>query len=142
MLRIQKHIIRLARAATGRQALMSVLIAFITFGPIAAAACDYEHVGNVNGAGTDIYGAGIDDARSPDSSNLQSWCDDHCDAITENVRPAAVDANVGPVTPTLHALPAAFSSLSLHRVRSDPVRRQHPSPPPEPAFRRIPKLLI
>jgi hypothetical protein len=141
MLRIQKHIIRLVRAATGRQALVSVLIGLIAFGPIAAAACDYEHVGNVNGAETDTVGID-DDGRSPDSSNLQSWCDDHYDAITENVRPAAVDANVGPITPTLHAIPAAFSSLSLHRVRSDPVRRQHPSPPPEPAFRRVPKLLI
>ena len=142
MLRIRTHIIRPARAAAWRQALVSVLIAFTAFGPIATAACDFEHVVDViGGRGTDTQARSVD-AGSPDSSNLESCCGDSDHAITEHVRTAAVDANVGPGTATLHARSAAFSSLSLYRVRPDPVARRHPLPPAEPAFRRVPKLLI
>jgi hypothetical protein len=75
-------------------------------------------------------------------SDLESCCGDNCHVISENVRPATADATVGPGTPTLHALSAAVASLSQHRVRLDPIRRQHLLPPVEPAFRRVPKLLI
>jgi len=142
MLKIPNHIVQMARAATWRQALVSVLIVFTAFGPIARAACDFEHVANViDGSGTDTHAPSVE-ADDPDSSDLESCCSDSVHAISEHVRTAAVDANVAPSTSTLHALSAAFSSLSLSRVRPDPVARRHPLPPPEPAFRRVPKLLI
>jgi hypothetical protein len=142
MLRIRTHTIRPAFAAKWRHALVSVLIALTAFAPIARAACDYEHVaGIVHSSGTDTHAA-RDEAGNPDSSYLESCSGDNCHAISEDVRPATADANVGPGTPTLHALSAAVASLSQHRVRLDPIRRQHPLPPSEPAFKRVPKLLI
>ena len=143
MLKIPNHIVQLARSTTWRQALVSVLIVFTVFGPIARAACDFEHVADViDGSGTDIHGPS-DEAGNPDSSDLESCCGDSVHAISEHARTAAGDASVGPGTPTLHALSTAFSSsLSVYRVRPDPVARRHPLPPAEPAFRRVPKLLI
>jgi hypothetical protein len=142
MLRIPNHIVQLARAATWRQALVSVLIVLMTFAPIARAACDYEHVADIgHSSGTDTQAAsGATD--NPDSSDLESCCNGSVHAISEHARTAAVDASVGPGTPTLHTLSTASASLSQYRVRLDPIRRQHPLPPVEPAFRRVPKLLI
>jgi hypothetical protein len=142
MSRNRTPLIRLSRLVTWRQALVSVLIALTAFAPIARAACGYEHVANaIDGIGTHTHGAS-DDADKSDSSALESCCSDRVDAISEHVRTAAVDASVGPTTPTLHTPFASFSSSSRHGVRSDLVRPRHPSPPPESAFRRVPKLLI
>lgn len=139
MSRNRTPLVRLSRLATWRQALVSLLIALTAFAPIARAACDYEHVANaIDGIGTHTHGVSDD----PDSSPLESCCSERVDAISEHVRTAAVDASVGPTTPTLHTPFAGFSSSSRHGVRSDLVRARHPSPPPESAFRRVPKLLI
>ena len=62
-----------------------MLIVFTAFGPIARAACDFEHVADViDVSGTDTHAPSVE-ADNPDSSDLEFCCMDSVHAISEHV---------------------------------------------------------
>jgi hypothetical protein len=130
-------------AATWRHVLVLLLVALTTFAPIARAACDYQHVAELaHNTTTDSRAANQAVDHNPDSSNHGTCCSDSLHVISEYVITSAFDATAGTFTPTLQSTPVAVISLSLQKVGPDLMSRRRPLPPVEPAFRRVPKLLI
>ena len=135
---ILQFMLRGSRAKRWRAALACLLIGVTVFAPIARAVCDLEHFAAAGGA---VYTSATD-ASDAEASAATPGCGDQPDAMTEHRKPATPETAVTPSTPLPQFLPSASSYLSLPRTAIGPVHARHRLLPPEPAFRRVPKLLI
>ena len=130
-------------AATWRHVLVLLMVALTTFAPIASAACGYQHVAELaHNTTTDSRAAIPVNDHDHDSSNQGICCSDSLHVISEYVITSAFDATAGTFIPTLQSTSSTVISLSLQKLGLDLMRRRHLLPPVEPAFRRVPKLLI
>lgn len=117
-----------------------MLIALVSFAPIARAMCDIELL---SGTGhSDTYVAAVAGVTNPDSAKRDLCCADLPDSVTERTGPAAFDNGVTPSVPALPDLSPASSYLASPVAQLGDTTRRTPLPPVERAFRRVPKLLI
>jgi hypothetical protein len=122
------------------RALACLLIAAITLAPIARAACAIDHFTAVpDTVQVDAFVAASDVPAS-------GCCGGQYDTLRQHAKPAASEAVVAPSTPAAQFLLSSVASVIVYpsppraAVRALDGRRS--SPPPEPAFRQAPKLLI
>jgi hypothetical protein len=127
---------RRPRSALWRSVTACLLAALVAFAPVARAVCDLQHVATV---GTGMSGCHTDGAADTHRDAPATCCDDGSPAMTPEARVAGDASAAASAAQPPAFLSHAFTPASAHAT---PIRGQHAPPPSEPAFRRVPKLLI
>lgn len=130
-------------AKVGRlRLLVYALIAFIAYAPLAKAACEIEHLALLAQANAQVQAQMPDETRAADQSPVddQDPCcaDDSASAMTQT-RAAPVDGALL-LAAEFHPTASVIVSVPPSVRPANPAYLQHRSPPPEPVFRRVPKL--
>ena len=140
-----------ARVGAWRRLLVYAVLAFVAFAPIAKAACDFERLvphGHFPGdahasalAKVHVHASAHGEAH-PHASAGADGMDNRCDrmstaAVVAEARAVHIDSLT---SPTIGFVVRVFRAPPL-RV-PNVLRGLHRTPPPEPVFRRLPKLLI
>jgi hypothetical protein len=118
-------------AVTRRRALVALLIVAAGFAPVVSAVCDLAVPAAHAGAGGLAPAQNDDDAR----------CAHELDAFVVQARLPAADGALA-VSPGAVPVLVTGCALGLRTASADPVIREHASAPPEPVFRRVPRLLL
>jgi hypothetical protein len=122
-------------AAKWRRALAVVLMLLIGFAPVAKAACDLEalaaHLGDA--------AARLAAPLPPDDDG--ACCDHEPGAFVLQAKTPLADATLVPSVADV-PLGAASHALAARPARPGSIRRAYSHAPPEPVFRRVPRLLI
>jgi hypothetical protein len=134
----RSHAFRVSTAMKWRRALVAALMLLVGFAPVAKAACDVEALAaHLGGAGT----ISATSPHAPHPHDDEGTCCDHEPAafVAQAKPPAADGASV--LTPAgAHAALADGGRMARTAYRA-PTSRRYPAAPPEPVFRRVPRLL-
>lgn len=126
-----------------RRLVVYALIAFVAYAPLAKAACEIEHLALSAIAAAPAQTGAVPDtpASEPSSDEQDQCCADEAAAVMTQTRAASVDGALL-LTADFH-LPTGVVVVVI--PQHAPARLafvNHRPPPPEPVFRRVPKLLF
>lgn len=142
MLTIRQFALRATGTAAWRSVLAGLLITLTAFAPVARAMCDIKPADTAGAAGSTAARVSVYSVLNPNAVDYRLCRADRCNVIAERVQPTAADTGVTPSTPVLHVIAPAFGYLSVPTIGTEIVSRRLSLPPSEPAFRRVPKLLL
>ena len=133
------HVLRSSSAAKWRRALFVALMLVVGFAPFAKAACDLEALAaRLAGAGSPHESAQSTPFPHDDDGTC---CDHEPDAFVVPAKLPVADATLVSSPVGAHVAPAGIGSIA-RTVALGPTGRHYPAAPPEPVFRRVPRLLI
>lgn len=137
----QRVSLRVSGAAAGWRRLVAyVLIAFMVYAPLAEAACEIEHFATLAQAAGQVDSAAPAAAPvpNPSSDDRNQCCPDDATAVMAQSRVAQVDV-VSLASPDFRPTQIAVRPAAPSRPVIVMFTGFRP-PPPEPVFRRVPKL--
>jgi hypothetical protein len=126
-------------AARWRRALLGALMLVLAFVPVAKAACDLEALAvQLGSAGVALKIAS--EALSPHDDEALC-CDHEPGAFVVQAKSPIADATLLPSAAAAH-LDIGDRPLYVRAELPSSIYRTHAAAPPEPVFRRVPRLLI
>jgi hypothetical protein len=136
----RSHAFRVSTAVKWRRALVAALMLLVGLAPVAKAACDIEALAAHPGGGAGTIPASSPQAPHPHDDD-GTCCDHEPGAFVVQAKPPAADGAPVLTPPGAHAAPAD-RGRSTRTAFLAPTSRRYPAAPPEPVFRRVPRLLI
>ena len=133
------HAFRRSTVAKWRRALVAALMLVVGFAPAAKAVCDLEAVATqLSGAGAALEPA--PSAPSPHDDD-GTCCEHEPGAFIVPAKLPVADATLALALAGVHVAPPEIGFVTRTAVLG-PTGRRCPPAPPEPVFRRVPRLLI
>ena len=135
--------LRVSTAVKWRRAFVAFLIVATGFAPVANAACDLAHLaGHLRSHDATLATWMADPSPSVPDDEDGSCCGRASEALVSEAKLPVADGALAPLVTGAYAL-AVNRSPGVKVEFCDPVIiRQHALAPPEPAFRRVPRLLL
>lgn len=136
------HTRRVSSAMKWRRALVVLLVFVAGFAPVAKALCDYEDLASRLGTVDPSLATGaVTPSPSVPHDEDGSCCGHEPEAFATQVKVPVADGAPA-LSPAGAQVLAAGRALGLSVGPPGPIVRQHALAPPEPAFRRVPRLLL
>jgi hypothetical protein len=142
-MRTQGRVARLGRMAAWRRVLVYAVLAFIAYTPVAKAVCELERLTPFVHVQEHAQCSAHEPAAAADDCVVgqDSCCGSGSIAVKSETRTASFEGLAAQAALWLPLVPAA--SLPVPGRAHEKVGLDlHRNPPPEPVFRRLPKLLI
>jgi hypothetical protein len=133
------HAFRMSTAVKWRRVLFAALMFVVGFAPVAKVACDLDALAaQLGGPGTALATAlGAHFPHDDDGT----CCDHEPGAFVAPAKLPAADATLVLSPVGVQVALAEIGFVTMTAVLG-PTGRRYPAPPPEPVFRRVPRLLI
>lgn len=126
-------------AATWRRALVAALMLLVSVAPVASAACDLDDIASHRGGAGPVHTL-VPHAPLPHDDD-GACCAHEPEVFAVQAKLPAADGELAGLSVGITVL-VAGRAPGLRIAHAGPTVRQRSSAPPEPTFRRVPRLLL